>query len=252
MKEVTLETLVSTIEATDRMSISMPVEDQLSELRQFYKIMETEKDRFIARGLTPEFCSIGYALSEVLDKAESDWVADRFDTPEVVKLWKERAVGGYTLRNNLLQDLELALMGLEEAEYSLEVIRKGDDEEDMLFDISKLVNLCKKYPAEVAAGGITEEVIADATMQGQQLTSLFSSAEIAADATRARKRFRDQAKTFAHNYLSLIRKYADAIYRDEPEKRALFVSKYRREHNNASRKNSDDVPVETSENTVAE
>ncbi len=231
MKNASLETLSSDIEATEIDGTSKPVEHLVSEVRQFYKIMETEKPRFLARGLKEPFLTIGYALSDFLEKSETDWLSNRFGSPEVVALWKENSPEAYKLRDHLEQDIDLALMDNEEAQHSLKVIKKGEGDEDMLLDIPKLVSLGRKHIDEVILSGVTEEDLTAIETKGQQFTSLFSSAEIAADATRKMKRIRDKAKTFTNSYLSLIRRYADAIYRDEPEKRELFVSEYESERN---------------------
>lgn len=226
MKNTTLETLIRNIDATEPKPITKPVEHLTSEVRQFYKILETEKERFQARGLSAEFLSLGYALSDELVERESNWLTNRFGDPEKVKQWKTYAPDAYRLRSNLEQDIDLALLDNKEAQHSLTLIKKGEGDEDMLLDISKLVQLGRTYPDEIVANGLSEEYLAEAELKGQQYASLFTSAEIAVDKTREMKEARDKAKVFTSNYLSLIRKYADVIYRDEPEKRDLFVSEY--------------------------
>lgn len=241
MKNTTLENLIQNIDATDVVPVPKPVEHLASESHQFYKILETEKERFQARGLSAGFLSLGYVLSEELVKREGEWLANRFGDPEKVKLWKKHAPDAGKLCSNLLQDLDLALMDNKEAQHSLKSIKKGEGEEDMLLDISKLVQLGRNYPEEIVANGLSEEYLADAELKGQQYASLFAAAEIAVDKNRAIKEARDKAKVFTSNYLSLIRKYADAIYRDEPEKRELFVSEYDADRNRLQKKREQDA-----------
>lgn len=226
MKNTTLETLIQNIDATEAEVVPKPVEHLISEIRQFYKILETEKPLFIARGLTDEFLSLGYAISDVLEERESNWLVRRFNTPEVVALWKKTEPEAYKFKSDLLGDIDLALMDNEDAQRSLKLIRKGDDTEDMLLDIAKLVTLGRTNLDAIIASGLSEEYLTTAEIRGQQLTSLFASSEVATSETNKVKDARNKAKVFTADYLSLIRKYADVIYRDDEEKRALFVSDY--------------------------
>lgn len=234
MKDTTLGTLVQKIDATPAEAVSKPVEYLISEARQFFKLMETEAPKFEAKGLPAEFLTLGYAISDVLEKSESEWITSRFGEPEVVARWKERSVDGFKLRSELLAELGVALMDHSDAIHSLKSIKKGKSSEDMLLDIPKLIKLARCYPEDTATFGITDEYLANAETTVQQLTSLFSSAEIAIDENRQLKVARDKAKVFTAGYLSIIRKYADVIYRDDPEMRERFVSKYDSARNKAS------------------
>lgn len=229
MRNTTTETLETAVAETEVENVSKPVEHLVSETRQFHKILETETPRFTAKGLSESFLSLGEPLADMLENSEAQWVAYRFGTPEAVKVWKDRAPGGYRLRNNLMQDVDLALMFNKEGQSSLDVIRKGSGDTDMTKDIVQLVKVARKYPEDISATGLTEEHLAAAEAAGKELSDLFATAEIAVDKTRALKFKRDQAKTFTANFLSMIRRYADVIYRDEPEKRELFVSAYDQE-----------------------
>lgn len=182
-----------------------------------------------------------------MEKRENKWLVRRFDTPEAVALWKKKQPEAIKFKSDLMADIDLALMDNKEAQQSLKVIRKGDNTEDMLLDIQKLITLGRTYLDEIIAGGLSEEYLNAAEEKGQQLTKIFVASEIAVGETNDLKNARNKAKIFTTKYLSLIRKYADVIYRDDENKRALFVSHY-----DAQRAKKKDSSKDTKKNTDEE
>lgn len=242
MKNTTLETLIPTIDAIEAKVIPKPVEHLISEARQFHTILETEKPLFVARGLSEEFLSLGFGIAVVLQDREEKWLARRFDEPEVVDLWKKKVVEGYEVRGQLLADLDLALMDNTKAQRSIEKVKEGSGTADMLLDIGKLVEIGQTYPDDIVSGGLSLEYLANAEAKGHELTKLYNSSEVAQGEATELKDARDKAKVFTAGYLSLIRKYADVIYRNDPDKRDLFVSEY--DARRAKKKTSSDEESE--------
>lgn len=231
MKNCTPETLQEQIAATVPKKQAKPVEHMVMELYQCGLIFETEGHHFRAKGLSQAFLDCANALAQELKSREEVWVSDRFDKPAAQQQWKAVQESAYSLRKELAEDLALALLDHYEAEQSLKEIRKGKGDADLLLDLSSLIGVARKYGSAVEAAGISQEYLNTAEKRTAELANLYAEAKIATDQTRALKHARNQSKQFAHEYLKLIRKYASVIYRDQPEKRQLFVSSYKQENN---------------------
>ena len=231
MKNTTPANLADTIHLQEPQSNGKPIPQLIAELRQFGSQFPAESVRFTSRGLKLDFLAVATVLADLLEQRESIWVNGRVATPESKAIWKALSEQGYICRDNLLEDLELALMDNPDALRALAEIRKGEGPEDMILDIAKLVELAKQHAAEVTASGITAKMLADATDLDKRLAEAFAATTGSGATAAALKLERDKARTFAVNYTSLIRRYADTIYRDEPEKRALFVSNWSKENN---------------------
>lgn len=226
MKTVTPMNLVTAIASVEPSPKGKPLPHLVAELRQFASAFSTESVRFTARGLREEFLRTASVLADELERRESAWTGGRFVTPEEKALWKKLSEIGYDCRDRLLDDLDLALMDNSDAQRTLAAIREGDSAEDMILDISKLVELARRYFTEVAASGVTEKQLTDAAILGKQVADAFAATIGSGQSSKTLKLERDKARTFAADYSALVRRYADTIYRDEPEKRALFVSAY--------------------------
>ena len=176
---------------------------------------------------------MGTPISTILAEAEHNWLTGQFDRPELVKQWKERELEGEQRRDDLLGDMELALEDIPEAVKTLGLIRLGEGPEDMLDDLGALVATGKKYLAAAIKGGISEttlEVVEEFCADSKEL---FAKASSTPEMKSSLKMKRDQARTFAMEYLSIIRRYADQIYKYDEPTRLLFVSTYQAEANRA-------------------
>ena len=231
MKSVNPLSLIGAINATEPETNGKPVPYLLAELNQIAKICTTEAPKFTARGLGQPFLNCAVPLANELEKRETVWTASRFVTPETRSAWKALSQKGYELRDSLQAELDLALMDNPSAQKTLDAIREGTGAEDMILDIAKLVELGREHLLEVTAAGITPLMLDAAADLDRQLTLAFASKEATPGGSAPLKIARDRARTFASDYLSLIRRYADVIYKNDPTIRALFASKYQSEKN---------------------
>lgn len=231
MRTITPETLLAFIEATEPLKHRKPIMYLISELRQFSLLLQQHAADFTSRGLSEEFLNCAELIANELEKRESCWVANRF-TPNGDKAqWKKARKEALHLKERLIDQLELALFDDSTALEQLREIKMEKGDELLPFAIDKLTTLAANHAAKAAQVGLTKEQIEEYSTKSDTYVQLFAKADIAPDEVARVKQARDKARTIAEKYCSLIRYYADRIYRDAPETRKLFVSKYQSESN---------------------
>ncbi len=237
MRNTTPTNLIEVINATEPNSSTKPVDHVIAELFQMSSALNDEKGKFIAKGLTDDFISVSAHLGKELQNRQANWVAGRFISSEQKLLWDELSPKGYDIRDMLVDDLEIAFYGNDELMRSLNVIKKGDGPEDMLQDLPQLTTVAESNMELASVVGITEESLLEVKQFSDSCAEAFASITVTPEQSAALKNSRDKAKAFATEYLSLIRFYADRIYRTDPETRQRFTSAYYRENRKTTNDN---------------
>lgn len=235
MKHTTPDNLIEKIDAVEIEESRKPVEFVVAELRQFGQALVLLKDRFTQKGLSPEFLLVAEPLADELQQREAEWLTGRFVSPEIKEKWDAAWAEGNARCSSLMDDLEISFYGNVEAMRALSQIEKGKGPEDMLQDIPQLVHLAETNLSAVAEVGITQEFLDETKVFGAECQDLFASSVVSDDEVEPIKEARDRAKTFAVKYLSLVRFYADRLFRREPDLREKFVSRYEQERNDTYR-----------------
>ncbi len=237
MKETTAENLTETITATEVRDITKPISELCAEIDQCESAFTTLKDDFINRGLPESFITLTTDIKSELLQSENEWKKLYATTEEVKKVWDEKAPKGYNFRDTLIDDLEIGLWHIPEAMKRIDDIYKGSGDADMLTDIPFLVKVGYDYLEDLIASGTTEERLTEADALGEEFAQAFANTKTAPDTAASMKLQRDKTKTFAQDYLSLIRFYASRMYKRNSNERNAFVSHYDRESQKRSRVN---------------
>lgn len=235
MKNVTSQNLNGYIASLVSKQFTKPVEFVTAELDSIHKALEPRIADFTGRGLKTDFLKLGAPVSALLADADHQWISAQFDLPAQILQWKKSSIEGYQFRDDLEEDIELALEDIPEAMKTVAIIKEGKGPENMLDDIAALVVLGRKYLTATVAGGISEDRLTEAEQFCKDLRELFAKASVTPETKGHLKEHRDQVKTFAKEYLATIRRYADKIYKYDEETRALFSSPYEMERSRAAR-----------------
>lgn len=238
MKHTTAENLTETIAATDPHEVTKPISELCAELDQFESAFSTLKNDFIGRGLPEQFLLLPTHIKSKLLESENEWKKSFSTTEEKKKIWDEKAPHGYRFRDKLVDDLEIGLWHIPEAMKRIDDIYKGEGDADMLTDIPFLVEVGYDYLEQLVESGTTEEQLIEAKTLGEEFSRAFADMKTAPDLAAQRKLHRDKTKTFAQEYLSLIRFYASRMYERNSDERNAFVSHYDREMKKRSRANN--------------
>jgi len=231
MRTVTPENAVAKINATEPLNHKKPVEHLIAELRQITSAFLSETPRFVEKGLTEKFCKSAPVIADTLEQKQALWVDSRGGTPEVKKEFKLKYPEMVELRDDLADTLEMALFDNPEAMRTINVVLEHKGPEDTLQDIATLVLVAKKYPAAVTAAGLSEESVQEIALQGKEFAELYAKTLALPGGSIPAKTARDKARTFGEEYLALVRYFRDRIYKNEPEKFAMFTSKYESKRN---------------------
>jgi len=235
MRTVTPENAAALINTTEPLNHKKPVDHLISELRQIATALATESPRFVAKGLTEKFCKSAPVIADILEQKQALWVDSRGGTPEVKKEFKIQYPEMVALRDDFADTLEMALFDIPEAMNTIEAVLEGDGPEDTVVDISTLVVVAQKYPAQVTAAGLSEDRVLEIALQGKEFSALYAKTLALPGGSLPAKTARDKARTFGEAYVALVRYFRDRIYKNEPEKFAMFTSKYTSERNRAQK-----------------
>lgn len=238
MKHTTAENLAETITYTEPREISKPIHELNAELDQCESAFTTLKGDFIARGLTEAFLALPSFIKTQLIQSEDEWKKLFAATEETKIIWEMESPGGYSLRDKLKDDLEIGLWHIPVAMKRIDdIYSNGHGDADMLTDIPRLVEVGRDYLTELAESGTTEESLNEAEAVSNEIAKAFADTKTAPDTAAKMKVQRDKTKTFAQDYLSLIRFYASRMYERNSDERNAFISHYDREKQNRSRGN---------------
>lgn len=235
MKNTTPENLAEVINDTEPRRIPKPVEHVAVELSQVDSALSILKNDFQKRGLSEGFLSLGALIRLALIEAEQEWVNGRWVTGEKRAQWEELSALSDEKLGSFVDELEMALWDNEDAMRSIAQVEEGKGPEDMLLDLPLVAGVARNHYDAVIAGGITEEDIVDIETLATEASVAFTAVNMPPEVAEQLKVKRDKVKTVAADYLSLIRFYADRIYRKDAEKRSMFVSAYSRQVNISTR-----------------
>jgi len=231
MNTVTPENVIVRIRATDPVDYSKPVEHLVAELDQAAEALMEELASFTARGVSEAFCKTAPIIRDEVKRSESVWSNSRGGTPQQKEAWKNAYPEVLELRDTFVDSLEILLIDNPDAMRTIAEINEGDGPENNLLDLSKAVELARRYPVQAKAAGYSEESVSEIALKAKEYSTVYAKTLALPGGSIPAKQDRDRARTFAEHYLSRVRFLADRVFRGQPEKRAKFTSKYQAKKN---------------------
>jgi len=165
--------------------------------------------------------------------AQAQFTAAIGEVKGASRKWNEEEPNAIKLRRDLLKTMTYALRKVLNATRTLAAIRKGSGNPDMLKDLSALVSLGRKYPAELKAVNYDLSQLDAAEAKTNMLNTIYSQAYIEKK-TVEYTQLRDRAFTYMRMMMGEILDAAEYVFRDDPKRLDLYYSSYRSRQTDAA------------------
>lgn len=208
----------------------IPVDIFNQEAENLYQVALNDKSALLARGLKEETLTMLQKAAGACRYAEANWNKERNEKEAAGQEWKVRSPEAYTLRNDLLSELEFAFFDDYELKTTIGRIREGNNDADMIQDLMDLSVLGKDHTDLLAKTGFEAAMLDQAETMADQMSVLLAKANGAKESNNESKIMRDKAYIFLKQLVDEVRRYGKFVYRKDPEHAAKYASAYYREH----------------------
>jgi len=204
----------------------MPIEQAIKEGGIMAAASQEDTKPLNAANVTTEIIKELGSSVGALRYAQAQFTAAIGEVKDMSRKWNEEEPNAIKLRRELLKVMAYALRKVLNATRTLAAIRKGSGNPDMLKDLSALVALGRKYPAELKAVNYDLSKLDAAEEKTTMLNSIYSQAYIEKK-TVEYSQLRDRAFTYMRMMMGEILDAAEYVFRDDPKRLDLYHSSYR-------------------------
>ena len=208
----------------------MPVDVFNQEAENLYQVAVSDKEDLMARGLEEETIELLAKAAGACRYAEAAWNKERNEKQAAEREWKEKSPGAYSLRSDLLSELEFAFYEDHELQSAIDRIRDGNGDADMIQDLMDLSVLGKDHLEKLQETGFDAAMLDQAENMADQMSVLLARANGTKDSNSESKEIRDKAYSYLKELVSEVRRYGKFVFRKDEEHAAKYASAYHRMH----------------------
>lgn len=221
----------------------LPIDVFLQEAENLYQWSNADARALAAAGIKSEMISDLQAGADVLRKAQSLWLKDRYTQKEAQKKWTLQSPGAYELRDKLLHDFRFAFRKDPTLLSLISQIANGTKPEEMIQDLNDLSVLGKANPEPLAVIGTDAAILDLAAQKADEMANLL--AKVNSDKARhnASKEMRDKAYTYLKALVDEIREAGKYVFWKDEIRYRGYTSAYWRKHN----RNRSNKPTKSAE-----
>ncbi len=208
----------------------LPIDTAIQEAENRYMWSKQDANTLVER-INFDWMKYGEDLivrAGALRYAQSLWEKERKSIGEAKKIWKEKSMIAYALRNELFADFKYAYQSRKDLLSVLKAIRKGKSAADMIQDLSSLSALGTNNAKELKMINFDINKLEKADSLSNEMATLLAKANTEALKTSEAKDTRDRA--YAHlkeamDALSIAGKY---VFKDTPDRYKGYINQYYR------------------------
>ena len=231
MSKENYEALLSSIEAiedADTKTPNIPIDKYLQEAADLDVWSKDDQAQLIAVGVPRRTFNELPVRTGALRYAQSVWSKDRFTKEEAAQEWSERKPDAIEFRDEMEHTFRFAFRKRPDLLSKIRVIEDGNDNADLVQDLSDLAVLGKaNLPLLEAIGYDTAKLDTSAALASEMSVLLATMNGERAD-TNVTKRLRDKAFTYLKASVDEIREAGKFVFwKDEVKVRGYGSAYYR-------------------------
>lgn len=233
--------LQKTIESIAKSQIKtprIPIGIYIQEGENLYQWCREDKEKLTGAGLNWNLVEELPDRCEALQQAQGTWISERKKKKEAEKIWAERSVEAYQLRDELLHTLRYAYRKTPDLLVKISFVSKGDGHADMLQDLNDLAILGADHPGPLKAINFDFSKLELAARMSDELSDLLGRANAEILQREEAKIKRDKAYTYLKALVDEIRECGKYVFWNKPERVRGYKSEYLRRFNLKRNKNS--------------
>ena len=209
---------------------NMPVEIFLLEAEYLYQWCRDDKDDLIKAGLDWSIVNDLPIRAGALREAESIWFNEWFNQQEAQKIWNDKSLLAYDLRNEILHIMQFAYrkdIGLSQKATE---IYEGNSHVDIIQDLNNVSILGKENSAPLKAVGMDLDLLDQAAAMAGEMTELLGRATVGEGDKSPACIIRNKAYTYLKEAVDEIRDYGQYIFWKNENRLTGYRSSYFRRH----------------------
>lgn len=215
----------------------IPIAIYLVEAEKLYKWSQQDKDKLVARKLDWRLVEDIPKRTNVLQEAESRWLAVRFNKNETVKLWQKQSQEAFYLRNLLIREFRFAYRKDTMLLGRVNVLAAEQTQAAMIQNLNDLSVLGNNNRSQLEAINFDFTLLSNAAKLATELKALLASRQLESD-TNPVKQIRDRAFTYLKNAVDEVCIFGQHVFAEYQERKYGYVSEYLRRFRQKSAKKS--------------
>jgi hypothetical protein len=224
----------------------IPPEMYIQETEALLLWLETDKEAFIKANFNWKIVEEIPILIGALREAISRWTGQRFAKKETGRMWKEKSIELYQMRNSLLHEFRYAFRNNTSILNRVNAIAGSQAYAALIQDLNDLSYLGKNNPDELKSINFEMPQLEKAAILSHEMAVIYAASTIEGDCSAAKK-IRDQAFTLLKKSVDEICDCGQYIFwKDETRKKGYSSSYLRRIR---KRKADDDNEPQNAQNT---
>lgn len=239
--------LIEEIKAVPKEQIKtceMPIDVYISEIEGLHTNATVDLSLFTAIGMLPELVDKMLAYSGALRTAQSNWKHLTTDKQKAKDVWKAEAPAMYELRTDLIDHMTFAFRKDESLLQKLNAIKKGNSHADNIQDLASLSVLGKDNLAPLEAINYDVTKCDKAAEEADRMAGILGEVNGRMYMDDESKIIRDKAFTLLKEVVDEVHEYGRFVFRNDPEHRKAYSSKYTRDRNNKYRRSQENISNE--------
>lgn len=222
----------------------MPVNEAVSEGEKTAALCLEDRAFFERIGFDLKLAEECEAASGALRVADGKWMASWGEKKDSQKLWEEKEVPGYELRDDTLAALSYALRNNKRAIRIIRKIRQGGSDRDMVHDLRAEKELGDLYHNELESICFDLALLDQCGAMADDLGRIYAKAFID-EATSEAIDIRNRAFTYMRMVMGEILEAAEYVLRDNPDRLKQYYSDYRRKQYRSREEKEVETTLET-------
>ena len=229
--------------------INMPPEEAMQEGKRVAALVTKYQDRLEHSDIDHELLRTVDARAEAYAYSVAQCDISVMVEGENKALLKVKKAEGYALRRKILKSLEYIFRNDQRLLESVEGIREGRGNLDMVKDLLSSYKLCTEQNENLEKAKFDMQLVAQSNNLHEELAGLTAQVDIDPDKINEAKAICAKAWTYLHDALGEIYAAGKYVFMDEPDIEELFYIDYRQK---VVRKGLIDKKEEQQQESVAE
>jgi hypothetical protein len=208
-------------------ALSMPAEEVVAEAEQLAVVAQQDRDALLGAGINASYIDTLDTRAGAFAYAAAQHEISISGEVKTKKNWKEKSPLGYELRKTLLHILSFAFRKYQDLMRSIDEIKAGKGNKDMILDLLALYILGKSNPQPLQQINFNFDLLQQAKAMHDELSDILARATLDQGIISEKRRIRDKAFTFLNEAMDEIREYGQFVFVGNPDRYSLYQSSFR-------------------------
>ena len=212
----------------------MPVDVYLQESENLNHWCQVDKEALTNVSL--DWCFVEELPVRIgaLRQSESNWYNLRYSQQEAQRIWKEKSLAAYELRNQLLHTMHYAYRNDTALAQRVSEIAEGGSHADMIQDLNDISVLGKENTSPLEVVQMDLSLLDQAAAMSAEIGGLLGKATADREDNSAARIIRDRAYTHLKEAVDEIRNCGQYVFWRDENRLKGYVSHYHKRRNRSS------------------